>query len=169
VHYRCNPQCCWDQKCDQMHEAQAQGVRICPCPPLPGPAEIHPPREQQAWRLPRQVLRRHPRAIHKIQTVQDLCRGDIQIKSLPQAQNHYVCQCPLLPGPAEAHLQHDHRPGNFHDRYSDVIYGPDYRLYNGCTEKELRIRAHAQTHEARHSVSASASARHCQAPRDHDI
>ena len=55
-----------------MHEPQSQGICVRACAPLPSPAKIHPPRKEQAWQLPRQILRRHPWPHHKIQTVQHL-------------------------------------------------------------------------------------------------
>lgn len=75
LHYRGYPERGRYQERPQMHEPQSQGICVCPCPPLPGPAEVHPARKEQAWRLPRQILSRHPWPDHQIQTVQHLRMG----------------------------------------------------------------------------------------------
>ena len=166
----------------QMQSTVSLGSEMCPdarspgagCPHLPVPATARPSKSTPSPRTAglaapptgtaapsmvqpqdtdcvRPVQRRHP---------DRKCASGTGVLPLPM---------PATARPSERHCPHDHRPGNFHDRYSDIIYGPGYKLYNGCTEKEFRFRAHAQTHEARHNLSTSASARHCQAPRDHDI
>ena len=88
-----------------MDEAQAQGVCICPCPPLLDAAEPHPPHEQQAGRLPGEVQRGRPGPGHKVEAVEHL-RSTTAMRFLPFCcpawRMHALCRRRVRPPLSDA-------------------------------------------------------------------